>query len=307
MRLLRVKLTDVRGVAPRGGRFAPDGVTIVEAPNETGKSTLLEAVDVLLEVKDSSRSQRVKDLQPVDRDVPSTIEVELTCGGYHLTCTKTYHRQTATVLTIHAPTRETLRGTEAHDRLRAILDAEVDPALYAALRFAQGRDLAPSPSAAATCWRPDSTPPPAGPARRRRRLLALRDRGVPALVHADRPPGPGAPSGRAGTRGRRAGARRARRPARPRCSRRRCSSSASSDGCRSCDAADRAAGAQLAAADEAVAEVHEARTALAARRADHVAATTDLAAARRPSSSVPSTPQRAADLRRRRSTTQRPP
>ena len=142
MRLLRVALTDVRGVTRAEARFAPDGVTIVEAPNETGKTTLLEAVDVLLEVKDSSRSQRVKDLQPVDRDVPSTIEVELTCGAYHLTCTKTYHRQPATVLTIHRPTRETLRGAEAHDRLREILDAEVDPALYAALRYAQGRDLA---------------------------------------------------------------------------------------------------------------------------------------------------------------------
>lgn len=145
MRLLRVTLQDVRGVTNAEARFAPDGVTIVEAPNETGKSTLLEAVDVLLEVKDSSRSQRVKDLQPVDRDVSSTIEVELTCGAYHLTCTKTYHRQPATVLTIHAPTRESLRGAEAHDRLREILDAEVDPALYAALRYAQGRDLAAVP------------------------------------------------------------------------------------------------------------------------------------------------------------------
>ncbi len=145
MRLLRVAVTDVRGVTSAETRFAPEGVTIVEAPNETGKTTLLEAVDVLLEVKDSSRSQRVKDLQPADRDVPSTIEVELTCGEYHLTCTKTYHRQPATVLTIHAPTRETLRGADAHDRLRAILDAEVDPALYAALRYAQGRDLAAVP------------------------------------------------------------------------------------------------------------------------------------------------------------------
>jgi hypothetical protein len=141
MRLLRVELTNVRGLAAAQVRFASDGVTVVEAPNESGKTTLLEAVDILLEVKDSSRSQRVRDLQPVDRDVPSTIEVELTCGGYHLTCTKTYNRQPGTVLTIHAPTRETLRGEEAHDRLRAIVDAVVDPALYAALRFAQGRDL----------------------------------------------------------------------------------------------------------------------------------------------------------------------
>jgi hypothetical protein len=141
MRLLRVALTDVRGVAAADVRFAPDGVTLVEAPNEAGKSTLLDAVDVLFTYKDASRAQRVRDLQPADRDVGSTIEVELTCGPFHLTCTKTYNREPATVLTVHAPTAETLRGEEAHDRLRAILDAEVDLALYEALRFAQGRDL----------------------------------------------------------------------------------------------------------------------------------------------------------------------
>jgi hypothetical protein len=141
MRLLRVALTDVRGVASSEVRFARDGVTVVEAPNEAGKSTLLDAVDVLLEYKDSSKAQRVKDLQPADRDVPSTIEVELTCGAYHLTCTKTYNHRPGTVLTIHAPHQQTLRGTEAHDRLREILESDVDLALYQALRFTQGRDL----------------------------------------------------------------------------------------------------------------------------------------------------------------------
>jgi hypothetical protein len=141
MRLLRVALTDVRGVDRCEVRFDPEGVTVVEAPNESGKTTLLDAVDVLLEVKDSSNAQRVKDLQPADRDVPSTIEVELTCGVTHLTCTKTFNKQRGTVLTIHAPSPEVVKGTEAHDRLRSILEADVDLALYRALRFVQGRDL----------------------------------------------------------------------------------------------------------------------------------------------------------------------
>lgn len=140
MRLRRIALTDVRGVRNSEVHFAPEGVTVVQAPNEAGKTTLLDALDVLLEVKDSSNAGRVKDLQPADRDVPSTIEVELTCGPYHLTCTKTYNKQRATVLRIHAPTPAQLRGTEAHDRLREILASEVDLALYAALRLGQGRD-----------------------------------------------------------------------------------------------------------------------------------------------------------------------
>ena len=141
MRLLRIRLTAVRGVAACEVDLARDGVTIVEAPNEAGKTTLFDAVDVLLGYKDNSRAQPVRSLQPVGRDVPSTIEVELTCGPTHLTCRKTFNRQSATELTIHAPRAEQLTGTAAHDRLRQILESEVDLDLYAALRFHQGRDL----------------------------------------------------------------------------------------------------------------------------------------------------------------------
>lgn len=145
MRLLRIRLTDVRGIDAREVHLVRDGVTIVEAPNESGKTTLLDAVDVLLEYKDNSRAQPVRALQPVGRDVGSTIEVELTCGDTHLTCRKTFNRQTSTELTIHAPRAEQLTGTPAHDRLRQLLASEVDLDLYAALRFHQGRDLAAVP------------------------------------------------------------------------------------------------------------------------------------------------------------------
>jgi hypothetical protein len=141
MRLLRVRLEHVRGIDACDVVFSRDGVTIVEAPNEAGKTTLLDAVDVLLEYKDGSRAKPVRDLEPAGTNLSSTIEVELVCGGTHLTCTKTFNRQTGTVLGIHAPTPDQLSGDAAHDRLRAILESEVDLDLYAALRFDQGRDL----------------------------------------------------------------------------------------------------------------------------------------------------------------------
>jgi hypothetical protein len=299
MRLLRVRLTDVRGVASAEARFAPDGVTIVEAPNETGKSTLLEAVDVLLEVKDSSRSQRVKDLQPVDRDVPSTIEVELTCGAYHLTCTKTYHRQTATVLTIHAPVRATLRGDEAHDRLRAILAEEVDPALYAALRYAQGRDLAPVPFGGSNVLaaRLDAAAGGAG---------AVDDGGLLDRAHAEYLRWY-TPTGRPG-QALQAAARELAEAEQAHGALLQRLEARQSD----VDALDRVERQlpelrrrrteqlepQLVASRAAIAEVHEARTALAAHRADHVAATTDLAAARGLVAQRDEQAERAARLRR---------
>jgi chromosome segregation ATPase len=141
MRLLRVRVDDVRGIDAYEVAFATEGVTVIEAPNESGKSTLLDAVDLLLNEKDSSKKKPVRDLKPAGRDVGSRVEVELTCGDYHLTCVKQFNKQTSTQLTVHAPDREQLSGAEAHDRLREILEAEVDLALFEALRFRQGRGL----------------------------------------------------------------------------------------------------------------------------------------------------------------------
>jgi DNA repair exonuclease SbcCD ATPase subunit len=141
MRLLRVRVDDFRGIDHFEVAFATEGVTVIEAPNETGKSSLLDAVDLLLNEKDSSKKRVVRDAKPVGRDVGSRVEVELTCGDLHLTCVKQFNKQPMTELTVHAPRREQLTGTEAHDRLRAILESEVDLALFEALRFQQGRGL----------------------------------------------------------------------------------------------------------------------------------------------------------------------
>ena len=141
MRLLRVSLTDYRGITHRDVTFGETGVTVLEGANESGKSSLIEAVGLLLDFKDSSKAQAVKAVQPIGRDVGSRVEVEATVGGVHFTCTKQFHRQTATELAIHAPSAEQLAGDEAHDRLQSILSAGLDRTLLDALWFRQGAPL----------------------------------------------------------------------------------------------------------------------------------------------------------------------
>lgn len=142
MRIHRIALTDVRGFTGRiEVPFDTDGVTVVEAPNEAGKSTLFDAVDVALTYKDSSKHRDVKSLWPADRDVPPVVEVEFSCGEHRLVVTKQFRKQTATTLRILAPVPRTLHGDDAHDQLRTLLESEVDLALFEALRFTQGRDL----------------------------------------------------------------------------------------------------------------------------------------------------------------------
>ncbi len=143
MRLHRLEVEQVRGLAHAEVAFATTGVTVIEAPNETGKTTLFDALDVLLTEKQGTRRQRVRDLQPRGEDVASRITAELTLGPHHLTVTKQYNRDRATQLTIHAPDRRQLTGDEAHDQLRRLLEEHTDLQLWDALRFRQGRSLDP--------------------------------------------------------------------------------------------------------------------------------------------------------------------
>ncbi|MBU3752106.1 MAG: ATP-binding protein, partial [Mycobacterium sp.] len=52
MILHRLRLTNFRGVADRRIDFPDQGVVVVCGPNEIGKSSMLEALDLLLTYRD---------------------------------------------------------------------------------------------------------------------------------------------------------------------------------------------------------------------------------------------------------------
>ncbi|HVP27557.1 MAG TPA: AAA family ATPase [Myxococcota bacterium] len=138
MRLLRLRLANFRGIEAREVRFAPVGVTIVSGPNEAGKTSLLEALDLLLGFRDESRDARVRDTQPIGRDVATEIELEAECGPYAFVYRKHFHRNRLTELEIRRPRPERVVGREAHERVDAILRETADLDLWQALRVQQG-------------------------------------------------------------------------------------------------------------------------------------------------------------------------
>lgn len=141
MRLHRLRLADVKGVAERTIEFPDAGVIVVEGPNEVGKTTMIEALDLLLDEKDSSRKRHVLAVRPVGRDVASCVEAELTSGPYRFNYRKQWFRQPATELTVLAPRREHLTGVEAHERVTQILAQTADLVLWRALRLMQATPL----------------------------------------------------------------------------------------------------------------------------------------------------------------------
>ncbi|MBF6605168.1 MAG: AAA family ATPase [Chloroflexi bacterium] len=147
MRILRIALRNYRGVSDRTVEFAPGGVTIVEGPNEIGKSSIAEAIDRIIEDLDSTSKQRIQAVKPVDRDVGPEVTIEAETGPYAFRYKKRFLRDRVTELEITRPRPENHTGREAHERVQAILSETVDMALWKALRMQQGDVVGQAPLA----------------------------------------------------------------------------------------------------------------------------------------------------------------
>ena len=121
MRINRLTLRNFRGVTSAEVTFPSEGVTIIEGDNEAGKSSLAEALTMVLEVRDDSRKQGVMAVKPVHRDAGPEVEVDLSTGPYRIEYSKRWLRKPETTLTVIEPVREQLTGREAHERFLTIL------------------------------------------------------------------------------------------------------------------------------------------------------------------------------------------
>ena len=142
MRVHRIRLRNYRGVADSEVTFAEDGVTIIEGDNEVGKTSLPEALGLILRFQDSSRHRAVASVQPVGQDVGAEVEVDITSGPYRFVYSKRWHRQPQTHLEVTSPHHEQLTGRQAHDRAGELLDETLDRDLWNALRIDQGAEVA---------------------------------------------------------------------------------------------------------------------------------------------------------------------
>lgn len=146
MRLHSIRLRNYRGITDATVDFS-DGVTIVEGPNEVGKSSIHEAITHLREDKASSKKTSIKDLQPIGVDAGPEVELHLTSGDFEMTYAKRWLRGPSTTLSILRPNPQQLSGDEAHERFAAILAETVDVDLLVALDVAQGESLDQAPMA----------------------------------------------------------------------------------------------------------------------------------------------------------------
>lgn len=142
MKLHRLVLTNYRGIDHREIEFPDHGVVVVSGANEIGKSSMIEALDLLLESKDRSTKKEVKQVKPTHADVGSEVTAEICTGPYRFVYRKRFHKKCETQLTVLEPRREQHSGDEAHDRVQAMLAETVDTELWHAQRVLQAASTA---------------------------------------------------------------------------------------------------------------------------------------------------------------------
>ena len=141
MKVHRIHLRNYKGVEDLEVELALDGVTIIEGPNEVGKTTIAEALSLVLEQPDSSSRSVVRDARPVHNDAGPWVEVELSTGPYRFVVEKRWLRSPMTHLRVLEPRAEEVTGRQGHERLRAILAETLDEQLFRALHHYQGVEL----------------------------------------------------------------------------------------------------------------------------------------------------------------------
>lgn len=141
MKILCVRLRNYRGIEEAEVHFGHVGLTVVEGPNEAGKTSLTESVKILFEYLDSSKHRNVEAIKPVHRDVSTEIELQAESGPYAFTYFKRFHKRPETTLNVVNPKPENHTGREAHERAEAILRETIDVDLWRALNMQQGEEL----------------------------------------------------------------------------------------------------------------------------------------------------------------------
>lgn len=121
------------------GELPERGVIIIHGDNEAGKSTILDAIDLVLRERSSSKKKEVKAVAPVGRDAGPEVCLEATVGETRFRIHKRWLKSPQAKLDVITPKPANYTGREAEDTLRDILAEHMDRELAQTLFLRQGQ------------------------------------------------------------------------------------------------------------------------------------------------------------------------
>lgn len=143
MQIHGVTLTNFRGIDHKELTFQSQGITVISGPNQSGKSSVIEAIGLVLGEKATSKKEQLRNVLKHDAGQPAVVEIDVTIGDERLELCKTFGAgrfDSNTQLVFPGGKKEPLYGSPAHKYVQELLDKHEDTALFEALRFLQGED-----------------------------------------------------------------------------------------------------------------------------------------------------------------------
>ncbi|WCC79917.1 AAA family ATPase [Cutibacterium equinum] len=146
MKLHRIHVENFKAIGNRTLELPDTGIVVATGPNEIGKTSMIEALDLVLgtKYKASSRAQEVRAAQRFGTSLPVVVEAEMTIGEHRCTHRKRFLKNTESSLTFISGPRagQVVTGDEAVETMETLL-AGVDMTLWNALRLMQASSLSP--------------------------------------------------------------------------------------------------------------------------------------------------------------------
>lgn len=144
MRIHSLSIRNVRGLEHLELNELPaTGVIVIHGDNEQGKSTILDAINVVLTQKHTANNRFTKPLKPVHRDASPEVSLTMTLGPVTFTVAKTWYRGRNATLTITSPQRDSFTGDQAETKLEELIGDHLDTDLLSTL-FLRQDDLGAS-------------------------------------------------------------------------------------------------------------------------------------------------------------------
>ena len=146
MKLHRIHVKNFKAIDERTLELPDCGIVIAAGRNEIGKTSMVEALDLLLDTgtKASSKSRKVRNAQPYGTSLQVVIEAEMTIGEHRFVHRKCFLKDKESSLKFLAGPRagETITDDEAVETMETLLSG-ADLTLWNALRLMQASGLSP--------------------------------------------------------------------------------------------------------------------------------------------------------------------
>lgn len=143
MKLHSIELRNFRGVRELVLSDLPEtGVVVVHGPNEQGKSSIAEALNLALMQPAKTGKRAIKAILPAGSMEPAEVTVDLTLDGYRFTVDKRYtgSQSGKCLVTVVSPARNEFRDKAADDWLQERVTSAGVTDLWTAFTAEQGQD-----------------------------------------------------------------------------------------------------------------------------------------------------------------------